>query len=246
MKRRWKFRPDLAGCSLEDRLVPAVPNFASIVLTPSGYVFLTPFPGANSSGAGTLGSNGPGGATAAAVSGAAIPSALFITGSNGLSSLRPGNITGVPSLAGGPTAGGGVSVTIQVGSGADETGGPTNNIPVAGATNNTIGLATVADPTQRPTMTIIGPTSPFSTNSPVLPPGQSYRDNAPVRPPGPYGVNAPGRSINPSINGQTTNPFAPNPQNGAPRLGPMAPNRSMTSPLPGSLMPMGPALPVNN
>ena len=54
-----------------------------------------------------------------------MPTSLYITGTQGISSLKPGNITGVPSLAGGAAAAGGVSLSIQVGSGADTGDGPT-------------------------------------------------------------------------------------------------------------------------
>jgi hypothetical protein len=247
MNRRLTFRPDLADCVLEDRVVAAIPNLGVIVLTTSGFVLLTPFPGANSSGSGSLGSGGNGGAsTASSVSGAPTPTYMYITGANGLSSLRPGNITGVPSLAAGAAFASATTPTIQVGSGADTAGGPTNNISAGGATNNTVGLFSVADPTQRPLMTTIGGNS-ISTNSPVLPPGQSYRDNAPVAPPSPYGVlNQPPTVPNPTMNNQGTNPYAPNPQNGAPRLGPFGTMRGLNAPLPGSVLPSGTLNPSNN
>jgi hypothetical protein len=161
-----------------------------------------------------------------------------------MSSLKPGNLTGLPSLAGGAAGGvGGAAVSIAVGSGADTAGGPTNNVSNGGATNNVVGLYTVADPTQRPTYAYIGGT-PASSDSPVLPPGQSYRDTAPVPPPLPMGV------MNQSATGSgSTNSggsFAPNPQLGAPRLGPFNSTRGMSSPLPGSLVPVTPMLPGSN
>lgn len=246
MKRRWMFRPDLAECTLEERVVPAVPNLGIIVLTPSGYVLLIPFPGANSSGAGSLGVSSGGGATAAPVSGAAIPSSLYITGNNGLSSMRPGNITGVPSLASAAAgASGGVTVGFTVGSGTDSANGPASNIANPVPVVNAVGLFTVGDSSQRPIVTTIGATSTGS-GSPVLPPGQSYRDNAPVPPPTPTGVLIqPPSPINPSLNSQGINPFAPNPQNGAPRFGPFGPNRSLPNPLPSSVLPPGPGMPGN-
>jgi hypothetical protein len=243
MNSHLMFRPDLNDCVLEDRALMANSNLGIIILTTSGLSLITPFPGANSSGAGSLGSNGGGGGSASSVSGLPIPQSLYITGAGGISSLRPGNITGVPSLAGGGGTAGGLSVTIQVGSGADTAGGPTLNISAGGATNNVVSRATVADPSQRSVFAFIGGPS-TSTNSPVLPPGQSYRDSAPVQPSSPMGVvnqSAPGA-------GGMNNSSLPmlNPQLGAPRLGPFNSPRGMSSSMPGSLVPITPMLPGNN
>ena len=147
MNNRLTFRPNLVDCILEERVAPAIANLAIIILTNNGLTLIEAFPGANSSGAGSLGASSSGGGSSSSVSGVLIPTALYITGSNGISSLKPGNITGVPSLAAGASAAGGVSLSIQVGSGADTAGGPTNSISNGGATNNGVGLATVADPT---------------------------------------------------------------------------------------------------
>jgi hypothetical protein len=239
MNNRLIFRPDLRNCILEERALLAIPNLGIIVVTTSGLALVTPFPGASSSTSGSLGSSGPSSGSAASVSGMPQPTSIYITGTGGLSSLKPGNLTGLPSLAGGAAgAAGGALVSIAVGSGADTGGGPTNNISNGGATNNVVGLYTVADPTGRPTSTVIGgPTS--TSDSPVLPPGQSYRDSAPVPPPMPMGV----------MNQSTTSgggSLAPNPQLGAPRLGPFNSSRGMSSPLPGSLVPVTPMLPGNN
>ena len=239
---RLIFRPDLNDCILEERVLLAVNNLGIIIMTTSGLALITPFPGANASGAGSLGSNGSGGGSASSVSGQPIPTSFYITGNGGLSSLKPGNITGLPSLAaaaGGAAAGN----TIQVGSGADTAGGPTLNISNGGATNNVVGLFTVADPTGRPTSTVIGGTSPTSSSA-VLPPGQSYRDSAPVPPPTPMGVMNQSSMGSGSTNSGGS--FAPNPQLGAPRLGPFNSTRGMGSPLPGSLVPVTPMLPGNN
>ncbi len=175
------------------------------------------------------------------MSGLPQPTSMYITGTGGLSSLKPGNLTGLPSLASGAGgAAGGAGVSIAVGSGADTAGGPTNVIAKGGATNNVVGLFTVADPTQRPTYTLIGGAT-GSSNSPVLPPGQTYHDSAPVPPPTPMGVL--NQSGSGGMNGGS---LAPNPQLGAPRLGPFNSNRGMTSPLPGTLVPVTPMLPGNN
>jgi hypothetical protein len=244
MNDRLAFRPNLVDCILEERVAPAIANLGLIVLTTSGFALVIPFPGANVSAAGSLGSGGPGGGSAAPVSGVPIPTALFITGSNGISSLRPGNITGVPSLAGAAPGASGISVTIQVGSGADTAGGPTNAIAAGGATNNVVGLASVADPT-RPTLSNLGGTSSGSS-SPVLPPGQSYRDSAPVAPPAPLGVIPQSAPSGSGTGGMGNNPYSPNPQAGAPTLGPRSRARGLGSPVPGSLMPTNPPFPGNN
>ena len=182
--------------------------------------------------------------SAASVSGVATPTSLYITGTQGISSLRPGNITGVPSLAAGATAAGGVSISVAVGSGADAAGGPTNSISNGGATNNVVGRSTVADPTANPTMTTIGGALSGSS-SPVLPPGQSYRDTAPVAASSSLNTVPQSATAGP---GMSTDPYAPNPQSGAPTLGPFNMNRSggMANPIPGSLVPLSPMMPGNN
>ena len=98
MKPLRKFHPDLQACELEDRLLPVIANLGVIVLTTGGYVLMIPSPGI------------------------AIPTSFFMTGSGGISSIQPGNNTGVPSLAATGTAGssGGAGVTITVGSGAND------------------------------------------------------------------------------------------------------------------------------
>ena len=84
MKAPLKFRPNLQACELEDRLVPVVSNLGVMVLTPTGYVLMIPFPGAATPG------GSPGGA--------AIPTSFVMTDSGGISSVQPGTIAGLPSL----------------------------------------------------------------------------------------------------------------------------------------------------
>ncbi len=229
MNHRLMFRPNLLDCILEERISPAIANFGVIVLTTNGYTLLTPFPGANSSGAATSVAT-----SAAPVSGTAVPTSLYITGTGGISSLRPGNITGVPSLAGGANGAGGLSATIQVGSGADTSDGSGG-----GTTSAVVSRNTVADPTVPPLNTTIGIVS-SGGGSPVLPPGQSYRDNAPVAP-APYGQTVP-TPPPPSSGGMISDPFAPNPMSGAPTLGPSSTNNrgGLGGRMPGTLAPMGP------
>ena len=108
-----------------------------------------------------------------------------------------------------------------------------------------VGRSTVADPTANPTMTVIGGTSSSASSSPVLPPGQSYRDSAPVQPTPPMTTVPQSATSGP---GMSTDPYAPNPQAGAPTLGPFnSMNRGgMVNPIPGSLMPVMPMMPGNN
>src|SRR5580658_11201395 len=153
MNPRWMFRPNLLDCILEERIAPAIANFGVIILTTTGYSLLIPFPGANSTGS-VSGAGGQGVATSAQpVSGVAQPTSYYITGFNGISSLRPGNITGVPSLAGGANVAAGAGLSIQVGSGTDDASAPQSN---GGAPSGVVSLATVADPTLRPLTTPIG------------------------------------------------------------------------------------------
>ncbi len=245
MNNRLTFRPNLVECMLEERIAPAIANLATIILTTSGFTLIEGFPGANNSGAGSLGASSSGGGSAASVSGAAVPTSLYITGTGGISSLRPGNITGVPSLAAaGATAGSGISLSIQVGSGADTAGGQTSQVSNGGATNNVVGRNTVADPTANPLMTVIGGASSGS-GSPILPPGQSYRDNAPVQPTSSLSTVPQSATTGPAM---SADPYAPNPQMGAPRLGPFGGSRGggMVNPIPGSLVPLAPMFPGNN
>jgi hypothetical protein len=230
------FRPDLRQCVLEERLLPAIATFGVVILTTSGLTLLTPFPGANTSAAGSLGTSGSGGGSAGSVSGVAVPSSLYITGSNGISSLKPGNITGVPSLAGGLAGAGGVSVSFQIGSGSDTPGGT----PTTLSSRNNIG-----DVGAIPTFNdlIRGPSA--TSGDADLPAGQTYRDTAPVPPPMPLGVLSPTGSSSSasSTYGAPNSAYSgPNPQLGAPSLGRFGTGRSpLMSPLPGSI---GPAVPM--
>ena len=119
LNTRLMFRPDLNDCILEERALLAVNNLGIIIMTTSGLALITPFPGANASGAGSLGSNGSGGGSAASVSGLPQPTSFYITGSGGMSSLKPGNITGLPEFGGGcgGAAAGGIQHPDRLGSG---------------------------------------------------------------------------------------------------------------------------------
>jgi hypothetical protein len=238
------FRPDLAECILEERCLLAIANLGTIVPTTSGYVLLTPFPGASSSGSGSLGSSGPSGGTAASVSGAPIPSAFFITGLGGISSMRPGNLTGISSFAGGPTGASGSSLSIQVGSGSEDAA--TSN---GGAPSNLVTHNTVADPTAG-VLPAIGTTSSSSSDSAVLPPGQSYHDTAPVPATPPLSMSIPGTTpagpVTPNVGTGIADPYNPVLQGGGISSGPFSPGRSLTGPLPGAPAPGPMPMPGNN
>jgi hypothetical protein len=249
MNNRLSFRPNLVDCILEERVAPAIANLATVILTTNGLILIEGFPGANSSGAGSLGATSSGGGSSSSVSGTAVPTSLYITGTGGISSLKPGNITGVPSLAAGAAGAGGIALSIQVGSGADSSDGPTNNVSNGGATNNSVGLATVADPTANPTITVIGGNASSGSGSPILPPGQSYRDSAPIQPTTPSSSTMPSPMMNGTggMGSMGGNQYTPNPQMGAPTLGPSGLNRGgMVNPIPGSLVPVSPMLPGMN
>jgi hypothetical protein len=241
MINRLMFRPNLVDCILEERVAPAIANLATVILTTTGLTLIEGFPGANSSGAGSVGSNS-GSTSSASVSGVAMPTSFYVTGSNGISSVKPGNITGVPSLAGGATGAGSASSSIQVGSGSD-----TDDSSSSGTASTPVGRSTVADPTTNLAGAVIGGMSTSAASSPVLPPGQSYRDTAPVPGASPLTTVPAGATAGPGINDQSS----PNPMSGAPTLGPFnmmnggMMNRSggMVNPIPGSLMPVGPMMP---
>lgn len=116
MKRSWDLKPNLLDCILEERIAPAITNLGVIVLTTSGLSLVTPFPGASNNASGAGGTQ----TTAASVSGAAMPTSFYITGSRGISSFTPGNFTGNPAVGGAVATAGGPGGTIQVGSGADD------------------------------------------------------------------------------------------------------------------------------
>jgi hypothetical protein len=163
MNTHWVFCPELADCTLEHRLVPAVSSLGVIVLTTSSYTLVTPFPGAS----GLAGPPSAGGILANPY--------FFVSGSGGIASVQPGNMTGLPS-ANAPTptpAAGSATVTINVGSGAMSVLSLTTVDPV---TRNTIANDALAP---RP---LIGG-QPSGDHSPILPAGQTYRGGVATTPP---------------------------------------------------------------
>ncbi len=244
MNDRLMFRPDLNDCVLEGRFLLAIANLGTIVPTTSGLVLLTPFPGASSSGAGSLGSSGPSSGSAASVSGSPIPSGFFVTGGGGISSMRPGNLTGIATFAGGPTSVGGSALSIQIGSGADSAQS------YGGATTSVVSLTTVADATVQPTLNTIGTVSASSLTGPTLASSLDYHYVAPAPPPPVSSTSIPGPSASAMPNSNTGtgigNPYAPTMQVGGISSGPFNPGRGLATPLPGSVMPGSSFFPGNN
>jgi hypothetical protein len=235
------FRPDLNECMLEERYLLAIANLGTIVPTTSGLVLLTPFPGANSSGAGSLGSGGPSGGSAASVSGNPIPGGFFITGLGGISSMRPGNLTGIASFGGSQTSSTSDSLTIQIGSGADSSEG------FAGGPTAVVSHATVADPTVD---TLLNPIGSSTTGTTILSPSQTYRYVAPLPQPPSSTMTLPGSSAstmpNSSVGTGIPNPYAPSVQVGTVQFGPTNIGRGIPNPLPGSFTPAPPLMPNPN
>jgi hypothetical protein len=163
-----KFHPDLHACELEDRVLPVIANLGVIVLTTGGYVLTIPFPGVAASTGGQPGST-------------AIPTSVYMTGSGAISSIQPGNITGVPNLAATGTAGpsGGAGVTITFGSGTNDA--TAASIPLV--TRNTIANDALNPPPR------IG--LPSGDRSPVLPAGQFYQGGVPRSAPAPPASETP-------------------------------------------------------
>jgi hypothetical protein len=228
MKRSWDLKPNLLDCILEERIAPAIANLGVIALTTSGLALVTPFPGASNSSSGSLGSSSGGSqSSAASVSGAAMPTSFYITGSRGISTFIPGNFTGNPAIGGAVTgSSGGVNLTIQVGSGADDASASSGSTP-AGRTNPG------DNGTTAPIMAYIGQVS-SSSGSSVFPASQTTQtQSAPVPSLPPMGVVIPG-----SPSGTTPGAASPmnpmSPQMGAPTLMPGL-GRGLTPMLPGGL-----------
>jgi hypothetical protein len=232
MYSRLALRPNLLDCILEERVAPAIANLGLIVLTTNGYSLVTPFPGASNSASGSLGASSSGGGTAASVSGVPVPTSLYVTGVGGISSLKPGNLTGLASLATGPAGSvAAAGLSVQVGSGANDSSAPTST---GGAPTSTVGFATYADPTQRPLMTVIGGALSNSGSSMTLPAGAAYSTPSTLMLPGQ--TMTPPTGVPTAIPGSMVpNPFNPNPQMGAPTLGPFNRLGGLGSPQPGSL-----------
>ena len=199
MRKPRNIRPDLDDCLLECRLSPVVTNLGFIVLSTGGYLMLIPFPGAyvSTAVAKSLGNGSLGPSTAPGVSGTPVSTSFFMTGTGGISSVLPGNITGVPNLgvAGASISTGSVSLSIFVGSGADEAIATS----VAVVTRNT-----VANDALNPLPAIGGRSS--APSSPVLPAGQSYRSPSPKPP---FGVGLPNGPSNPGPSMGPGTPYSP-------------------------------------
>ncbi|MGP0064282.1 MAG: hypothetical protein ACLQGP_11865 [Isosphaeraceae bacterium] len=197
MRPRQTFRPDLRDCVLEDRLAPVISNLGVIALTTGGFMLLIPFPGAFVTPSGSA--IGPGPGSSSSVSGTPVNVPFFVLGGGGISSALPGNITGVPSLGAGGPAGstGGISVTINVGSGADEATNPV--IPLV--TRNTIANDLLNPPpliggqpsgdTSAPLPAGQGGASVTPAPAPAAPPPTSGAASGPAMPPPGSSLNGP-------------------------------------------------------
>jgi hypothetical protein len=194
------FRPSLQDCVLEDRLLPVISNLGMIVLTTGGYVLMIPFPGASVYPGGS-----PGGSVTSGVSGTLIPTSFSIAGSGGISSLQPGNLTGVANLgAAGTTGASGVAgAAIAVGSGANDATAPSTAL----VTRNTVAFDTPILPP------LIGRLS--GDHSPVLPVGQIYRGGIPMTAPAPAPSGPQGQPASSPLGARSVSP-SPIPRDGAP------------------------------
>jgi hypothetical protein len=179
MRALLKFQPDLRSSKLEDRLVPAGPNLGVMVLTTSGYVLMTPFASAAYPG-------GP-------VGGTAIPTSFVMTGNGGISSMQPGSIAGITGVTatGRTGSNGGASVSLSVGSGANDASAP--NISLV--TRDTIANDALVPPPR--IGTVIGDLSA------PLPRGRVYRGGLPVTVPAGRSTEVPGEQAR-QIPGRTS------------------------------------------
>ena len=213
MKRSWDLKPDLLDCMLEERIVPAGPmnNLGIIIQTTSGLMLVTPFPGAINLAAMAGGASG---SVAPSVSGTPFPTGIYLTGTRGISSMMPGNMTGNPAVMGVVGASGGASETIEVGSGADEAsggGGGASTTPAMSRTNPAYGGAATA------IMAYIGTPGQNSSGMTTANNGQ-VQTTAPVPALPPMGTSIPGTpgSQGQSDPGPAQKPMGP--QLGAPRM----------------------------
>jgi len=157
--------------------------------------------------------------------------------------MRPGNLTGITTFAGGATSVNGVALTIQIGSGANSADSYNGAAPI------NVSVNTVGDPTTPSTLSTFGAT--FSpVGSQVLPPSPSYRYVSPPSSAPSPGVTIPGPSAStmPNSNYGTgiANPYAPTLPAGGISSGPFSTGRGLASPLPGSVMPGSSLIPGNN
>jgi len=151
--------------------------------------------------------------------------------------MRPGNLTGIANFAGGLTSGGGVSLTIEIGSGANSAQS------YGGAPTSTVSLNTVGDATVQPTLNTIGTVSASSLSAPTMASSQDYHYVPPPPPAPPSTTTIPGPSASNGLG--TGNPYAPILQGGGISTGPFTTGRCVASPLPGSLN-TRPLIPGNN
>ena len=180
MNNRLMFRPNLVDCILEERVAPAIANLATIILTNNGLTLIEAFPGSQQFRGRLAGCQQLGRWKCRLGQWCRSFRRPFISRAARHFEPEAGNITGVPSLAGGATGAGGCRLSIQVGSGADTGGGPTNRSQTAerptilSAGHGCRSHARAHDDRDRRDRRAARPSSP------VLPPGQTYHDTAPV------------------------------------------------------------------
>lgn len=238
MKRSWELKPNLLDCILEERIAPAMQNLGIIVQTTSGLTLVIPFPGAVNLAAM---SGGASASVAPSVSGTAMPTMFYVTGTRGISTFMPGNFTGNPVVPIGGAIGSaeGSGVSIKVGSGADEDGGPTGATAAMSRTNPGYGGPT------SPIMAYIGSVSSGSGSSDSGGQGSpAVQTTAPVPAAPKLGIAIPGSPAGTSPGASApTNPMSP--QLGAPTLiqglgSKLVPSLPGGLGIQGGLMPMGP------
>jgi len=181
------------------------------------------------------------------VSGTPINVPFFVMGLGGLSSVQPGNITGVPSLgsAGLTSSAGRTVVIVNLGSGANDA----TALNISPVTRNTIASDLLNPPP------IIGG-QPSGGNSQVLPPGQSYRSTTPVPAPTTAAVATTSGQTSTSSpsSGVASNPPSRYPPSVVPLVFPFKPDAGSMVPRAGSLpgsfpggpTPMLPTLPQDS
>lgn len=165
------------------------------------------------------------------MSGTPINTPFFIMGTGGISSVQPGNMTGLPNLGSVPltSSNGGSGLIINVGSGTNDA--TALNIPPV--TRNSLGND-LLNP-----MPLIGG-QPSGDNSPILPPGQSYRATTSAI--SPTNATAAGTTrtgqttTSPPSSGVESNPPSPYPPSVVPLVFPFKPAGSSMFP-PGSPAP---------
>ena len=155
MKRSWDLKPNLLDCILEERIAPAIANLGVIVVTTSGLSLVTPFPGASNNASGCRRHADHGGERERGGD----ADELLHHGQSRDLVVHAGQLHGQSvGRRGGGRLERGVGLTIQVGSGADQAGGPVST-PASSRTNP------ASDGATAPIMAYIGSVSSGSGSS---------------------------------------------------------------------------------